>query len=413
MAARLTKSRTAKHEVSERTLEVVVAMAITLLACSGAYFATKQIDSVFFVLLFTCATFLQGRLLNRNVLVHVPFLVVASLTSFWYGLILMCVGTLLTSLASQKGLRKLTAVFAGELAAVLVTGALISRLIPEMWLVAGVVFVLVRSGVSVLVASRTGLPLDFATISGGWALVAGMAYASTATAVHYFERAEISQIVVVCFGLLAIAYLGTTYGFQRAREDFQKGITGLSGLLNYSHTYTGSHSRRVAYLARETGRRLGIAEWKLDQVVQAALLHDIGKIAVDERILEKPGRLTDEEFAKIKEHPGIGEAIVASVSELTGISTWIRHHHERVDGRGYPDGLVGKQIPLESRLICVIDAYDAMTGSTSDGHRRLYRDPVSSQEAIEELVRCSGSQFDPTVVKKFKKVVAETQVKLL
>ncbi|HLO97708.1 MAG TPA: HD domain-containing phosphohydrolase, partial [Fimbriimonas sp.] len=158
---------------------------------------------------------------------------------------------------------------------------------------------------------------------------------------------------------------------------------------------------------------LGIAEWKLDQVVQAALLHDIGKIAVDERILEKPGKLTDEEFAKIKEHPGTGEFIVSSVSELAGISTWIRHHHERMDGRGYPDGLVGKQIPLESRLICVIDAYDAMTGSTSDGHRRLYRDPVSSNDAIEELVRCSGTQFDPMVVKKFRKVVAESQVKLL
>jgi HD-GYP domain-containing protein (c-di-GMP phosphodiesterase class II) len=97
--------------------------------------------------------------------------------------------------------------------------------------------------------------------------------------------------------------------------------------------------------------------------------------------------------------------IIAEVLEHKPLAKWIRHHHERMDGRGYPDNLPKSEIPLESRLIAVLDAYDAMTGTSADGHRRLYRDPVTSEKALEELRRCSGSQFDGRVVKAFEAVL--------
>ncbi|HLO98851.1 MAG TPA: hypothetical protein VK171_09685, partial [Fimbriimonas sp.] len=244
MSSRLGQSKTTKHEVSERTLEVVVGMAITLVLGSIAYYVERQWATVAFTLVFACVTFVQGRILNRNVLVHVPFVVAIGLTSFWLGLAMVVSGTLLTSLASQRNLRRFASVTVGELVALGVVSGILGRTVPELWLLGGLVFVLIRSLISVMFASKTGAALDFAAISGGWALVAGLVYASTGSAVHFFERIEITQSVVLCFGVLAICYLATAHGFQRAREDFQKGIAGLSGLLNYSHTYTGSHSRR-------------------------------------------------------------------------------------------------------------------------------------------------------------------------
>jgi putative nucleotidyltransferase with HDIG domain len=229
----------------------------------------------------------------------------------------------------------------------------------------------------------------------------------------YFERVELTQILVSTVSVTSLVWLFSLSLYQKAQSEYGKGIVALSGLLNFSHVYTGSHSRRVAYLARETGRRLRIAEWKLDYLVQAALLHDIGKIAVSEKILEKPGKLTDEEFAEIKKHPVTGQKIVANLGELKLVSHWIRHHHERFDGKGYPDHLDRRTIPVESHVISVIDAYDAMTGHSADGHRRLYRDPISSEDAIAELKRCSGTQFDPRIVKHFVRVIEDRKERLL
>ena len=257
------------------------------------------------------------------------------------------------------------------------------------------------------------MPLDIGAISGTWAFVSTQAFVSLAVALFYFEKTEVTQILLWSLTITSFAWLVTMTLYQKAHSEFGKGVVALSCLLNYSHVYTGNHSRRVAYLARETGRRLRIAEWKLDYLVQAALLHDIGKIAVSEKILEKPGKLTNEEFDEIKKHPVTGQKIVANLTELKLVSHWIRHHHERMDGTGYPDKLDKRKIPVESHVISVIDAYDAMTGHSADGHRRLYRDPISSEDAIVELKRCSGTQFDPKIVKHFVKVIEERRGRLL
>jgi HD-GYP domain-containing protein (c-di-GMP phosphodiesterase class II) len=128
----------------------------------------------------------------------------------------------------------------------------------------------------------------------------------------------------------------------------------------------------------------------------AGLLHDLGKVGISESILNKPGKLTEEEFAKIKEHPALGATmIISEVESSRRLVPIVRHHHERFDGKGYPDGLAGEAIPLEARIMSVVDVFDAMT------HERSYRKALSREEAIAELERGAGTQFDPAVVKAF------------
>jgi HD-GYP domain-containing protein (c-di-GMP phosphodiesterase class II) len=149
------------------------------------------------------------------------------------------------------------------------------------------------------------------------------------------------------------------------------------------------HCEGVSRVAVEVGRRLGLEADKLDEVRYAALLHDVGKIGVPDGILLKPGRLMPEEFAIIQKHARVGRDLVARVPALAHLGDIVLHHHERWDGAGYPDGLAGEGIPLISRVICVVDAFDAMTTS------RPYRESVDVTEAILEMQRCAGTQFDP------------------
>ena len=128
----------------------------------------------------------------------------------------------------------------------------------------------------------------------------------------------------------------------------------------------------------------------------AGLLHDLGKAGISRRILNKPGKLTEEEFAEIKEHPPLGSMmIISEIEALQQVVPIVRHHHERFDGKGYPDGLAGQDIPLEARILAVVDAFDAMT------HERSYRKAMSREEALAELERGAGTQFDPAVVEAF------------
>lgn len=130
------------------------------------------------------------------------------------------------------------------------------------------------------------------------------------------------------------------------------------------------------------------------------MLHDIGKVAIDENILNKPGKLIDEEWEKIKRHPEIGYRILSSVNDMAEMSEYVLAHHERWDGKGYPKGLKGEEIPLKSRIIAIADAFDAMTSE------RAYRSALSKEIAVEELIKNAGIQFDPELVKIFvEKVV--------
>jgi two-component system cell cycle response regulator len=160
------------------------------------------------------------------------------------------------------------------------------------------------------------------------------------------------------------------------------------------------HHADVAHMAREVARRLGLEGEALDEAMRAAELHDIGKMAIPDEILNKPARLTNEEYEFMKQHTVIGERMLAVAPAMAGVARIVRASHERWDGQGYPDGLAGEEIPLASRIVAVCDSFDAMTT------QRPYNKPRTITEGIEELRHCAGTQFDPAVVETFAAVMA-------
>ncbi|MCL4236418.1 MAG: HD domain-containing protein, partial [Deltaproteobacteria bacterium] len=173
-------------------------------------------------------------------------------------------------------------------------------------------------------------------------------------------------------------------------------LTSLVRTLEAKDPYTRFHSDRVTNLAMMVGREMGATQADLEVLRFAGLLHDIGKIGVSDAILQKKGSLTPEEFEAIKAHPIIGERILEPLGMLPDERAIIRHHHERWDGRGYPDGLAGKDIPFLARVLTLADSYDAMTSD------RVYRLGLSHDVALGEVVRYAGRQFDPNVVAAFE-----------
>ena len=180
---------------------------------------------------------------------------------------------------------------------------------------------------------------------------------------------------------------------RRISAMFEQTAEALAGAIDAKDTYTHGHSTRVAALSRQIANEAGFPEKECDQVYFAALLHDVGKIGVSNTIINKPGKLTDEEFAQIKLHPILGCQILSSIKESPYLSIGAHYHHERFDGKGYPDGLAGEAIPEIARIIAVADAYDAMSSS------RSYRGRLSQKNVREELMRGSGTQFDPRFAK--------------
>lgn len=166
-------------------------------------------------------------------------------------------------------------------------------------------------------------------------------------------------------------------------------------ILNARDPYTFEHSWRVSALCENLVDRMGIPKHWRETIHIAAHLHDIGKIGVPDSILNKPGSLSSAEYDKIKEHPDIGFEIVNSLEALNEIALYVRHHHERWDGKGYPHGLKGKDIPLGARVIAVADTFDAITSL------RLYRQTQGIDFALKEIESCSGSQLCPEVCSVF------------
>jgi putative nucleotidyltransferase with HDIG domain len=183
---------------------------------------------------------------------------------------------------------------------------------------------------------------------------------------------------------------------RRNKQSLINGVQMMVHALEAKDAYTSGHSTRVSRYAVKTAVQLGYAGDRLEQVRLGGELHDIGKIGTREDILNKPGVLAPEEFEHIKTHTTLGERILAPFfTESRTVLQIVRSHHERVDGSGFPDGLRGDQIPLEARLVAVVDAFDAMTTN------RAYRPSRTPVDALDELRRCSGTHFDPEVVTAF------------
>ncbi len=190
---------------------------------------------------------------------------------------------------------------------------------------------------------------------------------------------------------------------RKIRTSFLSAVTSLAYALEAKDEYTSGHSQRVADGSVAIAKGLGLPPDTIERIRLAGLIHDIGKIGVRESVLNKPDRLTDEEFQHIKYHPAIGEHILTPIVDDEETLRMVRHHHERYDGKGYPDGLSGGQIPPGARILAVSDTYDAMTSE------RPYRAAMSAETACAEIQSCRGSQFDPGVAEAFLKTRESTK----
>src|SRR5574344_1004819 len=179
------------------------------------------------------------------------------------------------------------------------------------------------------------------------------------------------------------------------KELFYKTIKSISFALDAKDPYTHGHSMRVTLYSLVLARAMNLDEKLLEEIETAGLLHDIGKIGIPQNILCKAGKLTDEEFEIMKTHCVHGQKMIKNIKKLEIISEWLKTHHERWDGKGYPIGLKSKDIPISSRIIAIADTYDAMTST------RPYRNALTHEIAISEIEKCSGTQFDPTLAKLF------------
>ncbi len=213
-----------------------------------------------------------------------------------------------------------------------------------------------------------------------------------------FETVHSQLVVNILISLITFSlilffyYLGfkneRTYGKKIEEMNIQT-VTALATAIDAKDNYTNGHSSRVAEYSRMIAERLGFSESRQNEIYMMGLLHDVGKIGVPDDVINKSGKLTDEEFELIKNHPVIGSRILRSIKDRQRLSIGARWHHERFGGGGYPDGMAGDEIPIEARIIAVADAYDAMTSS------RSYRELMPQDKVREEIVKGMGTQFDP------------------
>ena len=218
----------------------------------------------------------------------------------------------------------------------------------------------------------------------------GAVYVENNSGTHAFSRADFELLTLVANH--SAAALSSALTFDQSQAAYLETVKSLGNALDAKDSYTRGHSERVANYAVGIGQELGFDSERLRNLRIAAKLHDIGKIAIKDALIGKDGRLTSTEFEEIKKHPELGIEILRPIRFLWPILPFILHHHERYNGRGYPDGLKGEEIPLEARIINLADALDAMTT------QRSYNQPISIEEALERCKREAGVSFDPMCV---------------
>lgn len=279
---------------------------------------------------------------------------------------------------------------------------------PIGYLTVVAVFAMFRTMVNygwALEARSRGVAIPAVSGSIGRLMLACAALFTPAVSLYLAQRDEfVSALVLLGLPFAATQFLIRAFGRERdlndSLEDANVSLTeSLVNALDARDPYSAGHSVAVAVYARDIAIEIGLEPVIVQRIYLAGLLHDIGKIAVPDAVLRKPAALTDEEFEEIKKHPVVGEQILAPSAHFEDILPAVRHHHERIDGKGYPDGLRDEEIPLAARIIAVADAYNAMTSD------RPYRDAMQPELALKILVQNQGMQHDPFLVRAFRRVL--------
>lgn len=227
---------------------------------------------------------------------------------------------------------------------------------------------------------------------------------------NYFAIAPLGVLLVVVFNnmgipgvlLLIIPLMvarQTFIMYMDMRNQYLSTIKALTKAIDAKDHYTHGHSERVAQYSVWIAQEMKLPEDFIERLEYLALMHDIGKIGIPESILNKPSKLSESEFMMVKDHSAIGADIISNIKFIGEYAEIVRHHHERVDGKGYPDGKTGDEISLGAKIVCVADAFDAMTTE------RVYRKAMTVREAVDELIRCSDTQFCGKVVQAFVRVL--------
>ncbi|MBI4844890.1 MAG: HD domain-containing protein [Candidatus Omnitrophica bacterium] len=190
---------------------------------------------------------------------------------------------------------------------------------------------------------------------------------------------------------------------KRANQSLAEAIFAFAKTIDIKDHYTGEHVEKTVHYATEIARAKGLSKDEVENIKQAAILHDLGKIGISENILLKDSKLTPEEYEEIKKHPQIGADILRPIHLFHALIPLVLHHHERWDGKGYPYGLRGEDIPLGARIIALADTYEALTSD------RRYRKACANNIAVQKIQQVSGTQFDPEIVELFLKVIQEEQ----
>lgn len=251
----------------------------------------------------------------------------------------------------------------------------------NMFLTAGAMAILTRSPIRAAAATMVAfVPTQLALAFVGYLIA---------------ETLAISVLALPLFVAPLVVARQLYMRYADLKTAFVDTVRSLVGALEAKDPYTRGHSERVSEYSAVVGRTLGLGPKEIERLEYAALLHDLGKLAVPSAILVKPGRLTDDEMNSVKLHPGRGAEMIRRIPPLRDLADAVAQHHEWFDGSGYPGGLSGSDMSTASRILCVADSFDAMTSS------RAYRPALSRSEAIAELIRGAGSQFDPEIVRVF------------
>ncbi len=226
----------------------------------------------------------------------------------------------------------------------------------------------------------------------------GMLFLGSKKSGDIYNQDDAELLTILCNQ--AALSIKNTFLYEELQESYLNTVRSLVTALEAKDEYTKGHSERVANFAREIAQELGFIQQEAELLYEVSLLHDVGKIGVSEQILNKPSKLSSTEYAQIRTHAMIGEKIISGVESLKEGLSAVRHHHERLNGDGYPDGLSQIEIPIEARVLAVADAFDAMTT------KRPYRSAMTTKEAVIELKTHACDQFDPRVVRAFIVILA-------